>query len=270
MLAGSRSGPHAQASSLAGKIIDTAARAFALEVERVAKSYGEVQALKDLSLRIAPGEFVALLGPNGAGKSTLFQLLCGLFVPDAGGIRICGEDFRRHPTRGLARLGVVFQQPTLDLDLSVAGNLRFHAALQGLGRAGRARIAPLLEEMGLGPSANASCRTLSGGNRRKVELARALLHLPELLLMDEATVGLDPASRRALLSQVRALCRERHVSVLWATHLVDEADAADRVLILHRGRKLAEGAPAQLIAASASATLEDAFLKLTCVTAAAA
>jgi ABC-2 type transport system ATP-binding protein len=234
-----------------------------LVVDGVHKSYGEVKALQGVSLSIAPGEFVALLGPNGAGKSTLFQLLSGLFVPDVGGIRICGEDFLKAPTRGLARLGVVFQQPTLDLDLDVTGNLRFHAALHGLGSAGRARIAPLLEQVGLTASANTVVRTLSGGNRRKVELARALLHRPALLLMDEATVGLDPASRTTLMALVRGLCRDEGLSVLWATHLVDEAAQASRVFVLHRGRRLAEGTPEEVTAQGGGATLEEAFLKMT-------
>ncbi len=234
-----------------------------LEVEAISKFYGEVKALNALSLRLERGQFMALLGPNGAGKSTLFQCLSGLFVPDAGGIRICGEDFLKHPTRGLAKLGIVFQQPTLDLDLDVTGNLRFHASLHGLGAAGRARIAPLLEQVGLTASAKTVVRTLSGGNRRKVELARALLHQPALLLMDEATVGLDPQSRASLMALVRGLCRDEGLAVLWATHLVDEAEAANRVLVVHKGRKIAEGTPAEVTAQGSGATLEEAFLKMT-------
>jgi len=234
-----------------------------LVVDAITKSYGEVKALKGLSLRLEAGQFMALLGPNGAGKSTLFQLLSGLFVPDSGTIRICGADYRGQATRCLARLGVVFQQPTLDLDLTVTGNLRFHAALHGLGSEGRARIAPLLDEVGLSASAQTVCRTLSGGNRRKVELARALLHRPALLLMDEATVGLDPQSRATLMALVRRLCREQGLAVLWATHLVDEAEQADRVLVLNRGNKLAEGTPADLIEQTGCPTLEAAFLKMT-------
>jgi len=234
-----------------------------LEVDAVAKSYGEVKALNGLSLSLKRGEFMALLGPNGAGKSTLFQLLSGLFVPDSGSIRICGEDFLKHPTRGLAKLGIVFQQPTLDLDLDVTGNLRFHASLHGLGAAGRVRIPPLLDQVGLAASAKTIVRTLSGGNRRKVELARALLHQPALLLMDEATVGLDPQSRASLMALVRGLCRDEGLAVLWATHLVDEAEHADRVLVVHKGRKLAEGTPAEVTAAGKGNTLEDAFLRMT-------
>ena len=234
-----------------------------LDVRDAVKSYGDVHALQGVSMRIAPGQFMALLGPNGAGKSTLFQLLSGLFVPDGGSIAICGEDFLKRPTVGLAKIGVVFQQPTLDLDLSVTGNLRFHAALHGLGREGRARIAPLLAQVGLEGSEDKTVRALSGGNRRKVELARALLHRPRLLLMDEATVGLDPASRTTLMALVRGLCASDGLSVLWATHLVPEAEQADRVYVLHRGKRLTEGTPAEVVAASGCATLEEAFLKMT-------
>ena len=239
------------------------AQQTALDVRNVAKSYGELKALQDVSLRIEAGQFVALLGPNGAGKSTLFQLLSGLFPPDAGQIAICGKDFLKNQVLGLARLGVVFQQQTLDLDLSVIGNMRFHSALHGLGAGGRARIAQLLQQHGLAGSEHKICRTLSGGNRRKVELARALLHQPALLLMDEATVGLDPASRTALMDVVRDLCRDQGLAVLWATHLVNEAETADRVYVLHLGRKLIEDSPGNIVARSGCRTLNEAFLKMT-------
>ncbi|WP_425305822.1 ABC transporter ATP-binding protein [Aromatoleum petrolei] len=235
----------------------------ALELAEVRKSYGVREALRGVTLAVRRGEFVALLGPNGAGKSTLFQLLTGLFNADSGRLAVCGHDIRKDPVSALARLGVVFQQSTLDLDLGVAANLKFHAALHGLGGArAKERVADALARLGLTERAGDPVRELSGGNRRKVELARALVHEPAVLLMDEATVGLDPASRRQLLDEVLAL-RDRGVAVLWATHLVDEAEAADRVVVLHRGQVLAEGCPAELAAQAGTATLADAFLKLT-------
>jgi ABC-2 type transport system ATP-binding protein len=236
---------------------------YLLQVEAVRKAYGPREALKGVSLAVAPGEFVALLGPNGAGKTTLFQLLTGLFNADAGVVRVCGHDMRRAPVRALGRIGVVFQQMTLDLDLSVEANLVFHARLHGLGgRAARDRIADALRRVGLTERAGDRVRELSGGNRRKVELARALIHEPSVLLMDEATVGLDPASRRHLLEEVLGL-REHGVAVLWASHLVDEAEAADRVVVLHQGRILAEGTPQALVAKAGTASLAEAFLQMT-------
>lgn len=235
----------------------------ALAVENVSKSYGPITALDGLSLSVARGEFVVLLGPNGAGKSTLFQLLTGLFVPDTGRIEVAGFDMRRSARRALACLGVVFQQPTLDLDLSVVANLRFHARLHGMGRAARARIDAELHRIGLTARAKDRARTLSGGNRRKVELARALLHDPVVLLMDEPTVGLDPASRTQLVEYVHSLCAHRDVGVLWATHLVDEAESADRVIILHKGHWVAAGTAAALRERTGRQSLRDAFLDLT-------
>jgi ABC-2 type transport system ATP-binding protein len=235
-----------------------------LSVKGVSKSYGARKALDGVSIRVGYGELVALLGPNGAGKTTLFQLLSGLFVADVGEIQVRGHDIRHDPVPALAGIGMVFQQPTLDLDLSVEANLRFHARLHGLrGNHARLRIAEELARVGLSGWARDSTRRLSGGNRRKVELARALVHEPSVLLMDEATVGLDPASRRQLLDYVLELRDGHGVGVLWATHLVDEAESADRVVILHQGRVLEEGTPDALTAASETENLAMAFLQLT-------
>ena len=166
-----------------------------------------------MSFAAQPGEFIALLGPNGAGKSTLFQLLSGLFTADSGRIEVMGHDMTRDPVPALARLGIVFQQPTLDLELSVTANLLFHAGLHGIPRAvAQARIEKELARLGLADRAHDKTAQLSGGNRRRVELARALLHEPRVLLMDEATVGLDPASRSDLLKlllSMRARARGR-------------------------------------------------------------
>src|SRR5277367_4836917 len=181
----------------------------ALLLDHVVQTYGPVRAVDGVSFTAHPGEFIALLGPNGAGKSTLFQLLSGLFVPDSGRIEVMGHDMTRKPVPALARLGIVFQQPTLDLELSVTSNLLFHAGLHGIPRGvAKARIEKELMRLGLSDRANDKTATLSGGNRRRVELARALLHEPRVLLMDEATVGLDPASRSDLLKFILALRSE--------------------------------------------------------------
>ncbi|WP_375140251.1 ATP-binding cassette domain-containing protein [Azohydromonas aeria] len=228
------------------------------------KRYGERVALKSLDLTLAPRSFVALLGPNGAGKSTLFQLLTGLFAPDAGEVEVDGLSLARQTRQALARIGVVFQQMSLDLDLSVRRNLQFHAQLHGLPAAlARTRIEAAAETFGLAKDLQRAVRELSGGNRRKVELARALLHRPALILMDEPTVGLDPKSRRDLLAAIKDDVAQRGSTVLWATHLVEEAQAADRVLVLHRGVLLADGAPDAVTAQLGGGSLEEAFVKAT-------
>jgi ABC-2 type transport system ATP-binding protein len=230
----------------------------------VSKRYGRTQALDAVSLRVEAGEMVALLGPNGAGKTTLFQLLTGLFVADSGSVEVLGADMRRDPVRALAQLGVVFQQPALDLNLTVRASLRFHADLHGLPSAlSRPRIDALLERFGLTPLAAQPARQLSGGNRRKVELLRALLHEPRLLLMDEATVGLDPGSRAQLVDEVLRARAERGLGVLWATHLVDEAERAQRVIVLHKGKVRFDGEATALREQQGTGTLEAAFLQLT-------
>ena len=235
-----------------------------LRVEHVSKRYGKQLALNDLSLDLARGQFCALLGPNGAGKSTLFQLLAGLFVPEQGQITIDGLSLRDKPSACLSRIGVVFQQQSLDLDLSVLRNLRFHADLHGLPRRLAAeRIESEAARLGLSASLRRPVRELSGGNRRKVELVRALLHRPALLLMDEATVGLDPQSRQDLLRAVREEVDTRGCCVLWATHWVEEALQADRVLLLHQGRLIADGSPDEVTAALGQNTLEQGFIQCT-------
>lgn len=235
-----------------------------LAVQGLAKRYGERAALSSVGFELPPGCFCALLGPNGAGKSTLFQVLTGLFAADEGEVQVQGIALRRSPAQALARLGVVFQQMSLDLDLSVRRNLQFHADLHGLKPAvARERIAADCAARGLQDELDRPVRELSGGTRRKVELVRALLHRPALILMDEPTVGLDPKSRRDLLAGIRGDVRQRGSSVLWATHLVEEAADADRVLVLHKGRLLADGPPAAVSDILGGGPLEAAFLRAT-------
>jgi len=239
-------------------------KSAALQITDVVKSYGSRKALAGISLQVDAGQFVALLGPNGAGKTTLFQLLSGLFVADSGHIEVLGHDIRHRPTEALAGIGIVFQQATLDLDLSVLANLSFHTRLHGMpGKLSKTRIEQELARLQLLERQHDSARSLSGGNRRKIELARALLHDPAVLLMDEATVGLDPASRHQLLEYVRSLCQERGVGVLWATHLVDEAEKAQRVVVLHQGEILYQGEPDELIRQRQADSLAAAFLAMT-------
>jgi ABC-2 type transport system ATP-binding protein len=235
-----------------------------LSVRGLTKRYGDREALKSLDLELRAGEFTALLGPNGAGKSTLFQVLTGLFAADEGDVEVAGHSLRHGAAAALRHIGVVFQQISLDLDLSIRRNLLFQADLQGLPRTiANERIAQRCARLGVEADLDRKVRELSGGNRRKVELVRALLHQPVVLLMDEATVGLDPKSRHDLLAALREDVRERGVCVLWATHLVEEAEQADRVLVLHQGRLLADGTPAAVTAALGAATLEQGFIART-------
>jgi len=234
-----------------------------VSVEGAVKSYGSLKALDAVDLRVAASEFVALLGLNGAGKTTLFQLLTGLFMPDSGAIFVNCIEMRRDPASALKGLGIVFQESTLDLDLPVSSSLYFHAGLHGMPRArAKERMVEELGRLGLSDSIGAIGRRLSGGNRRRVELARALMHDPRILLLDEPTAGLDPAVRRDLLNYVLQLCKERGLGVLWATHLVEEAERADRVVILHRGRVVDSASPAVLMRQAGKTTLSDAFLSL--------
>lgn len=237
---------------------------YTVKAEGICKAFGGTRVLDGVDLAVETGTVLALLGPNGAGKSTLFQLLSGLFVPDSGRIEVMGNDMRRDPVPALAKLGIVFQQPTLDLELSLTGNLLFHAGLHGLARqVAKSRIESELARLGLIKRAHDKVAQLSGGNRRRVELARALLHEPRLLLMDEATVGLDPGSRNDLRKLILGLRTERSVAVLWATHLCDEVEDADRVIVLHHGKVLADTTPAELVAKAGTASIEEAFLAMT-------
>jgi ABC-2 type transport system ATP-binding protein len=236
----------------------------ALNVEHLVKAYGSRRALDGFGLQVERGEFVALLGPNGAGKSTLMQVLTGLFMPDQGRVEVLGVDMRVNAPQALAGLGVVFQQMALDLDLTVRANLSFHARLHGMASSDlQQRTAQCLSDVGLTDQDEAVVRTLSGGNRRKVELARALLHQPQLLLMDEATVGLDIASRQQLMQRVRALQKRDGVATLWATHLADEASQADRVVVLHQGQVRFDGSVQALLSLTGGSDVEAAFMALT-------
>jgi ABC-2 type transport system ATP-binding protein len=235
----------------------------ALEVSDLSFAYGAREALRQVSFSLAPGRFAALLGPNGAGKSTLIALLTRLYDVQRGDIRVGACSLRNAPRPALKQLGVVFQQSTLDLDLSVEQNLRYHAALHGMSRRETAiRVDAELARQSLTERRRERVRELNGGHRRRVEIARALLHEPRLLLLDEASVGLDPASRLALNQHIRSLCREQGISVLWTTHLLDEVQPSDDLLILHQGRLVASG-QADALSLEHGGDLGSAFARLT-------
>lgn len=236
----------------------------ALDVQGVSHSYGERRALEDVTFSVPRGSFVALLGLNGAGKTTLFSLITRLFDTRQGRISVQGFDVRRRPSAALAELGVVFQARTLDLDISVRDNLLYHAALHGMsGAAARRRAAEMLDGVGLANRARDKARQLSGGQMRRTEIARALMHDPSVLVLDEPTVGLDVSSKAAIIDHVRTLSRGRGVAVLWATHLLDEIERGDCVVILHKGKVRAIGETSELIAATGQRDLRSAFRSLT-------
>ncbi|ATQ69785.1 MULTISPECIES: ATP-binding cassette domain-containing protein [Methylosinus] len=240
------------------------AEPLALDIAHVGHSYGARRALDDVSFCVPPGSFTVLLGLNGAGKSTLFSLITRLYAAREGAISIFGHDVARESGAALRRLGVVFQARTLDLELSVMQNFIYHAALHGIGPGeAKRRGAAALARAGLADRAGDKARDLSGGQMRRVEILRALLHEPRLLLLDEPTVGLDIKARADLLAHVRALVAERNLAVLWTTHLIDEVEPTDDVVVLHQGKTLAVDKAAAIMAATGTETIGAAFERLT-------
>lgn len=237
---------------------------MALSVAGVSHAFGDRRALVDVSLDVPAGSFTVLLGLNGAGKSTLFALITRLYDNVSGEIRVFGADVRRAPSAALRQIGVVFQSRTLDADLSLLQNLAYHAALHGFGPASaRARAMELLDIIGLADKARDRVRALSGGQARRVEIARALLHDPRCLLLDEATVGLDIGARESIIALVRDLVARQGLGVLWATHLIDEIAPTDRIVVLHKGRVLFAGDHDNLLAMTGTQTIRDAFTTMT-------
>lgn len=231
-----------------------------LSVVNLSYQYGAKQALDDVSFDLEKGRFCALLGPNGAGKSTLFSLLTRLLVSANGSIHVAGHDLAREGRAALGKIGVVFQQQTLELDMTVRQNMRYFAALQGLsGKTAERNIDAALDRLDMGERAGEKARSLNGGHRRRMEIARALIHAPEVLLLDEPTVGLDTASRQSITNHVHDLA-DTGMTVFWATHLVDEIRDQDDVVVLHQGRVLAHDRASAL---AGSGSLIDAFIAMT-------
>jgi ABC-2 type transport system ATP-binding protein len=236
----------------------------ALEIDRVSHRYGARVALNNVSLTVRPSSFTVLLGLNGAGKSTLFSLITRLYAIRSGQILIFGHDVGSEPGAALSKLGVVFQSRALDIDISVRQNLMYHAALHGIaGKRASELIAQVLDRVAMTDRALDRVGNLSIGQMRRIEIARALLHQPRLLLLDEPTVGLDIKARADILAHVRALVAREGVCVLWATHLVDEIADTDDLIVLHQGRMLAHGPVAQVLAQTGEPNVRAAFTRLT-------
>lgn len=236
--------------------LSTIDRTPALAFSGVRFRYGDRIALDDVSFDVAPGTLHVLLGPNGSGKTTLFRLVSTLVEPQEGILTVAGADVRARPDAVRGALGVVFQSPALDDELTVEENLRVAGALYGLtGAELRGRIGGLLAALDLTDRTRACVSTLSGGLRRRVDLARGLLHRPRVLLLDEPTTALDPVARHTFWALLDRLRTAEGLTVLMATHLLEEADRADAVTLLHAGRVVAHGAPAALTEALGDAAL---------------
>ncbi len=218
-----------------------------IEIQHLSKSFGEVKAVQDLSFRVKEGELFAFLGINGAGKSTTISILCGQLPKDSGTVIIDGTDLDRNVDSVKRNLGVVFQNSVLDKDLSVKDNLKSRAALYGItGKAFEHRLKELSALLDFEPLLKRTVGKLSGGQRRRIDIARALLHEPKILILDEPTTGLDPQTRKTLWDVVAQLRREQKMTVFLTTHYMEEAADADYVVILDSGKIVAEGTPLQL------------------------
>lgn len=216
----------------------------ALQIEHLAHRYGQRQAIDDVSFAVAPAEIFALLGPNGGGKTTLFRVLSTLIPLQTGEVQILSFNLRRDTTAVRRAIGVVFQAPSLDKKLTVAENLRHQGHLYGLaGSELKQRSQEMMNRLAIADRARDRCETLSGGLRRRVELAKGMLHRPRLLLLDEPSTGLDPAARADLWSYLREIREQEGVTVILTTHLLEEAEKADRIAIMNAGKLVALDTP---------------------------
>ena len=225
-------------------------RPAAIEVVGLEKRFGDVEAVRGVDFRVEPGETFGFLGPNGAGKSTTINILCTLARPTAGSARVAGHDVRTERDDVRRSIGLVFQDPTLDVDLTAEQNLRFHGELYGVPKAQLdRRIDDLLALVGLSERRGSVVETFSGGMKRRLEIARGLLHSPRVLFLDEPTIGLDPQSRASVWEYVRSLKESEDITVFLTTHYMDEAENCDRIAIMNQGRIVALDTPEALKAA---------------------
>jgi ABC-2 type transport system ATP-binding protein len=236
-----------------------------IRVERLTKTFGEIRAVRDVTFEVQKGEIFAFLGPNGAGKTTTIKMLTTLLRPTSGTLEIDGLDPAREQTEVRKRFGIVFQDPSLDDELTALENLDIHGVLYHVPRKARMeRGENLLKLFGLWERRNDPVKQFSGGMRRRLEIARGLLHTPKIIFLDEPTLGLDPQTRNQLWAQVKKLNEEESVTVFLTTHYMDEADrVAHRIAVIDHGTIVAQGTPAELKQETNSETLEQAFLALT-------
>lgn len=236
-----------------------------ISARNLTRRFGDLVAVRDVSFNVKKSEIFAFLGPNGAGKSTTIKMLTTLLAPSSGSIEIDGLSPLNQPHEVRKRIGIVFQDPSLDSELTAYENMDFHGVLYHVPkRTRRERIPRLLQVFGLWDRRNNPTKEFSGGMRRRLEIARCLLHTPKIIFLDEPTLGLDPQTRHQLWAQVKQLNQEEQVTVFLTTHYMEEAErVADRIAIIDHGRIIAEGTTQQLKATTASDSLEQAFLSLT-------
>ena len=236
-----------------------------IKVRNLVKTFGTFVAVRGISFAVREGEIFAFLGPNGAGKTTTIKMLTTLLKPTSGSVELDGLDPAAHPNEVRRRFGIVFQDPSVDDELTAYENLDFHGVLYKVPRKVRAeRIERLLKLFDLWERRDSPLKQFSGGMRRRLEIARGLLHTPKILFLDEPTLGLDPQTRNQLWTHVRHLNETERVTVFLTTHIMEEADrVAHRVAIIDHGRIVAQGSPAEIKTSTGSQTLEEAFLALT-------
>src|ERR1700722_17819243 len=236
-----------------------------IRVEHLVKTYGEIKAVQDMSVYVAQGEIFAFLGPNGAGKTTTIKMLTTLLKPTSGRVEIDGLDPTTHQNEVRKRFGIVFQDPSVDDELTAWENMDLHGALYGVPRRIRGeRTEQLLKLFELWERRNDPLKQFSGGMKRRLEIARGLLHTPKIIFLDEPTLGLDPQTRNQLWTHVKKLNKEERVTVFLTTHYMEEADrVAHRIAIIDHGRIVAQGTSAELKRQTNAETLELAFLALT-------
>ncbi len=232
----------------------------ALTIKTLNHNFGNLRALDNVNITLNEGDYSILLGLNGAGKTTLFSLITRLYDYQTGSIEIFSNNIKKNPSKALANIGVVFQQPTVDLDLTVEQNLQYHASLHGM----RKKLAldnalTELSRQNMEDILKKKIRELSGGQRRRVEIVRALMHNPKLLLLDEPTVGVDIESRKLIIKHVKSLCKEKKLAVLWATHLIDEVDQDGKLIVLHQGKVLANNLVKNILKKTKSKNVSNAF-----------